>query len=72
LTEIRAVITDYIGTLTIARKYSFESSKRKLQRILKEAGFETSLNAFLREYSKAHEKYRVIRYKKLREVTNAV
>lgn len=72
MTEIRAVITDYIGTLTIARKYSFESSKRKLQRILKEAGFETSLNAFLRAYSKAHEKYRVIRYKKLREVTNAV
>ena len=72
LTEIRAVITDYIGTLTIARKYSLESSRRKLHRILTETGFETSLNAFLREYNKAHEKYRVIRYKELREVTNAL
>ena len=72
MTEIKAVITDYIGTLTIARKYSLESSRRKLHRILTETGFETSLNAFLKAYSKAHEKYRVIRYKKLREVTNAV
>jgi len=72
LTEIKAVITDYIGTLTNARKYSLETSRRKLHRILTEAGFETPLDAFLTEYSKAHEKYRVIRYKKLREVTNAV
>ena len=72
MTEIKAVITDYIGTLTNARKYSLETSRRKLHRILTEAGFETPLDAFLTEYSKAHEKYRVIRYKKLREVTNAV
>ena len=72
LTEIKAVITDYIGTLTNAHKYSLESSRRKLHRILTEAGFETRLDAFLTAYSEAHEKYRVIRYKKLREVTNAV
>ena len=72
MTEIRAVITDYIGTLTNARKYSLESSNWKLHRMLTEAGFETRLNAFLRAYNKAHEKYRAIRYKKMREVTNAV
>jgi len=72
LTEIKAVITDYIGTLTNARRYSLETSRRKLHQILTEAGFETPLNAFLTEYNKAHEKYRVIRYKKLREVTNSV
>jgi putative hydrolase of the HAD superfamily len=72
LTEIKAVITDYIGTLTNARKYSLETSRKKLHRILTEAGFETRLDAFLAAYNKAHEKYRIVRYKKLREVTNAV
>ena len=72
MTEIKAVITDYIGTLTNARTYSLETSRRKLHRILKETGFEPPLGAFLTEYSKAHEKYRVVRYSKLREVTNAV
>lgn len=72
MTEIKAVITDYIGTLTNARRYSLETSRRKLHRVLKEAGFEIPLSAFLTEYSKAHEKYRVVRYQKLREVTNAV
>lgn len=72
MTEVKAVITDYIGTLTNARSYSFETSRRKLRRILKETGFEPPLGAFLTEYSKAHEKYRVVRYSKLREVTNAV
>jgi hypothetical protein len=72
LTEIKAVITDYIGTLTNARRYSLETSRRKLHRILTEAGFQTPLDTFLTAYNKAHEKYRVVRYKKLREVTNAV
>jgi HAD superfamily hydrolase (TIGR01662 family) len=72
LTEIKAVITDYIGTLANARNYSLEASKKKLHKTLTEAGFETRLDAFLAAYNKAHEKYRVIRYKKLKEVTNAV
>lgn len=72
MTEIKAVIVDYIGTLANARNYSLETSRVKLHRILTKAGFETSLTAFLAAYNKAHEKYRVIRYKKLREVTNAV
>jgi putative hydrolase of the HAD superfamily len=72
LTEIKAVITDYIGTLANARHYTLETSRKKLHKTLTEAGFETSLDAFLAAYNKAHEKYRIIRYKKLREVTNAV
>ncbi|MCW4045095.1 MAG: HAD family hydrolase [Candidatus Bathyarchaeota archaeon] len=72
MTEIKAVITDYIGTLTNARNYSLETSRTQLQRILTEAGFDTSLTAFLAAYNRAHEKYRRIRYEQLREVTNAV
>jgi len=72
LPNVKAVITDYIGTLTNARNYNLEASRAKLHKILTETGFETRLDAFLAAYNKAHEKYRVIRYRKLREVTNAV
>ena len=70
--KIKAVITDYIGTLANARNYSIEASSVKLHKILTETGFETSMEEFLVAYSRAHEKYRVVRYRKLREVTNAV
>jgi putative hydrolase of the HAD superfamily len=72
LPEIKAVITDYIGTLANAPNYNLEASRAKLHKILTETGFETRLDAFLAAYNKAHEKYRVIRYRKFREVTNAV
>jgi len=72
MTEIKAVITDYIGTLTNARSYNMDASRVNLHHILTEAGFKTNLTEFLTAYNKAHEKYRVIRYKKLKEVTNAV
>ncbi len=72
MTETKAVIMDYIGTLANARNYSLETSRMKLRRTLAEAGFETSSTAFLAAYNKAHEKYRVVRYEKLKEVTNAV
>jgi len=39
---------------------------------LTNAGFETGLAEFLEAYMQAHEKYRVVRYEQLREVTNAV
>ena len=44
----------------------------KLHRALVEAGFETEKEEFLRAYAVAHEKYRIIRYGELREVTNAI
>ena len=70
--QVKAVITDYIGTLTNAHCYTMEASIAKLHRALVEAGFETENEDFLGAYAKAHEKYRVIRYSELREVTNAI
>jgi putative hydrolase of the HAD superfamily len=72
LPQIKAIISDYIGTLTNARCYTMEASMAKLHKWLTEAGFNTDRLQFLEEYAKAHEKYRLIRYGELREVTNAV
>jgi FMN phosphatase YigB (HAD superfamily) len=70
--RIKAVITDCIGTLVNARYYDMGASRRTLHKALAEAGFETGWTEFLDAYTSAHEKYRVVRYKQLREVTNAV
>ena len=70
--RIKAVITDFIGTLTNARLYTMEASTMKLHAALCEAGFETNWQEFLDAYTKAHEKYRLVRYGDLREVTNAI
>jgi putative hydrolase of the HAD superfamily len=72
LHNTKAIIFDFIGTLTNVRNYSLEKSKIKLQRAIVEAGFDVSLEKFLDAYAQAHEKYRVIRYEKLVEITNAV
>lgn len=72
MTKAKAVITDYIGTIVNASYYNMEASQRTLYNALVNAGFETGLEDFLEAYGKAHEKYRVIRYKQFREVTNAV
>jgi putative hydrolase of the HAD superfamily len=66
------MIFDFIGTLTNVKNYNLETSKIKLHKSIAEAGFDISLKQFLNAYSKAHEKYRVIRYQELVEVTNAV
>jgi putative hydrolase of the HAD superfamily len=68
----KAVLTDYIGTLVNARYYNIDASRKNLHKALTEAGFETGMAEFLEAYTGAHEKYRVVRYKQLREVTNAV
>jgi phosphoglycolate phosphatase-like HAD superfamily hydrolase len=70
--HVKAVLTDYIGTLVNARYYSIDASRKKLHKALTEAGFETDMAEFLEAYTEAHEKYRVVRYEQLREVTNAV
>ena len=69
---VRAVITDYIGTLVNARYYDMDASRITLHTALSDAGFEMGLAEFLEAYTFAHEKYRVVRYEQLREVTNAV
>jgi putative hydrolase of the HAD superfamily len=44
----------------------------KLYEAIVEAGFDVEAKDFLEAYNQAHEKYRVIRYQKLMEVSNAV
>lgn len=70
--RIKAIIFDFIGTLTNVKNYSLENSKMKLYKALVDAGFNIDAESFLEAYTQAHEKYRVIRYEKLVEVTNAV
>lgn len=72
MASIKAVIFDFIGTLTNIKDYSMEDSKIKLHEALVEAGFDVDAESFLNAYDKAHEKYRVLRYGDLKEVTNAV
>jgi len=68
----KAIILDYIGTLASPRSYNMADSMSKLHSNLTEAGFRTEKAEFLRAYQVVHEKYRLVRYGELREVTNAV
>jgi FMN phosphatase YigB (HAD superfamily) len=69
---VKAILFDYIGTLVQPRSYSMERSKAKLHKALCDAGLNTEVDEFMEAYAKAHEKYRVVRYEQLREVTNAI
>jgi HAD superfamily hydrolase (TIGR01549 family) len=69
---VKAVLFDYIGTLVEPCNYSLHESKLKLHSALCEVGLVTNEKEFLIAYTKAHEKYRLVRYKQLQEVTNAV
>ncbi|MEM2972358.1 MAG: HAD family hydrolase [Candidatus Bathyarchaeia archaeon] len=70
--QIKAVIFDFIGTLTNVKGYSQEKSEMKLYKAIVENGFKIEVKDFLEAYKQAHEKYRVIRCQKLVEVSNAV
>jgi putative hydrolase of the HAD superfamily len=72
LAEIKAVICDFIGTLTDVQGYSLETSELKLYKTLAKAGFNTNQKDFLEAYGKSHEKYRIVRFQQLVEITNAV
>jgi putative hydrolase of the HAD superfamily len=76
LSPIKAVIFDFIGTLTNVRGYSLEAAKlttkMKLHKTIVNVGFKVDPKSFLEAYTQAHEKYRIIRYQKLVEVTNAI
>ena len=69
---VKAIIFDFIGTLTNVKNYSLETSKMELCRAIAKAGFDVNEERFLAAYSQAHEKYQVVRYQELVEVTNAV
>lgn len=68
----KAILFDYIGTLVEPKNYSLEDSKTNLHDALCEAGLVTEKAQFMEAYTKAHEKYRKVRYEQLREVTNAI
>ncbi|MEM1540107.1 MAG: HAD family hydrolase [Candidatus Bathyarchaeia archaeon] len=72
MSETKAVLFDFIGTLVNVKGYSLDVSKTKLYSAIVNAGFRVSQKDFLEAYTQAHEKYRVVRYQKLVEVTNAV
>jgi len=72
LRSVRAVIFDFIGTLANVKDYSLENSKTKLYTSIVEAGFDVGFEGFVQAYGQAHEKYRLMRYEELIEVTNAV
>ncbi|NLE04216.1 MAG: hypothetical protein GX638_05360, partial [Crenarchaeota archaeon] len=58
----KAVITDYIGTLTNVRNYDMDKSIDTLYHALDSVGFKIEKLIFLSAYKKAHEKYRAVRY----------
>ena len=68
----KTVIFDYIGTLVNCKGYSMDSSIENLYSALIAEGFDMTQDKFLEAYTAAHEKYQIIRYEQLREVTNAV
>lgn len=70
--KIKAVIFDFIGTLVNVKGYNLEVSKIRLHKAILDAGFKVSQKDFLDAYTQAHEKYRIMRYQRLVEVTNAV
>ena len=72
MAHIKAVVFDFIGTLTGIKDYSMEDSKTKLYEALVAAGFDVDAESFMCAHDKAHEKYRLVRYGELKEVTNAV
>jgi putative hydrolase of the HAD superfamily len=69
---VKAVIFDYVGTLVNCRNYTMEASREKLHAALVNEGFDVAKDKFLAAYIQAHEKYQIIRYEQLKEVTNAV
>jgi HAD superfamily hydrolase (TIGR01549 family) len=70
--RIKAVIFDFIGTLTELIGYSHENSIDKLFKSLAANGYNVNHESFLKAYEETHQKYRKIRYEQLIEVTNAV
>jgi HAD superfamily hydrolase (TIGR01549 family) len=68
----KAIIFDYIGTLVNCGNYTMDDSRHKLYMALTFEGLRVPEYKFLAAYITAHEKYRVVRYEQLKEVTNAV
>jgi putative hydrolase of the HAD superfamily len=72
LAAFKAVIFDFIGTLTNVKDYSLENSKLKLYKALFKSGFDVNEKDFFDAYNQSQEECRLKRYEELVEVTDAV
>ena len=72
MAKIKAVLFDFIGTLTELIGFSLEKAEDKMLRSLIENGYNIDNKSFFDAYKKADQKYRDIRYGQLIEVTNAI
>jgi len=70
LTE--AVIFDFIGTLAEVQDHSIEKFVEKTYGSLVEDGFHLDREHFMEVFYQVYQKYRLIRYQKLVEVSNSV
>lgn len=68
----KAIIFDFIGTLTNVRDYRPEMSKMKMYKALVKAGFNVSEKNFFDAYNQSYEKSRLTRYEELVEITDSV
>jgi HAD superfamily hydrolase (TIGR01662 family) len=72
LAVTKAIIFDFIGTLTNVKDYRPEMSKLKMYEALVKAGFIVSEKNFFDAYDRSYEKYRLRRYQELVEITDSV
>jgi len=70
LTE--AVIFDFIGTLAEVQDHSVEEIVEKTYESLVDDGFHLDRERFMEVFYKTYQKYRLVRYQKLVEVSNSV
>jgi HAD superfamily hydrolase (TIGR01662 family) len=72
LAVTKAIIFDFIGTLTKVKDYRPEMSKLKMYEALVKAGFNVSERNFFDAYNQSYEKSRLTRYQELVEITDSV
>lgn len=70
LTE--AVIFDFIGTLAEVQGYPIEEFVKKTYESLVDDGFHVDYKRFIEVFYQTYQKYRLVRYQKLIEVSNSV
>jgi len=67
-----AVIFDFIGTLAEVQDYPIEEFVKKTYESLVDDGFHMDRERFMEVFYQIYQKYRLIRYQKLVEVSNSV
>jgi len=67
-----AVIFDFIGTLTEVQDHTIEEIVKKTYESLVDDGFNLNHKRFTEAFYQVYQKYRLIRYQKLVEVSNSI